>query len=96
MSRPAHPTNIEEIGKRLRRIRKALGLKQVTAAQAAGVAAQRWFNWENGDRMPAVDRITVFCDRFGLTLDAIYRGHLRGLPQEMIEKLSAPEPEEED
>jgi len=78
------PTSPAAIGARLRAFRDRLGLTQHTFARRAGLTQQALAQYESGKRKPAVDIATAFCDTYGLTLDYIYRGDVRGLSQERL------------
>lgn len=43
----------------------------------------RWSNFEGGKRRITLDVAVKLCDRYGLTLDWIYRGDPSGLPQRL-------------
>ena len=74
-------TPYAEIGKRLLLLRTGLGdLSQKSWAEKHGFNATQYNNWEKGVRRIPVDAADVLCDRYGLTLDAIYRGRMLGLP----------------
>lgn len=70
--------------------RRLVLLRQWQAASAAdfcrksGINPSAWNNYETGDRRISVNAAMVLCDRFGVTLDWIYRGRIVGLPHEMM------------
>lgn len=77
-------TEFAEIGARLERLRTGLSdLSQKAWAQKHGFPPARWNNWERGIRRIPVDDAEKLCDRYGLTLDALYRGRLDGLPESL-------------
>lgn len=82
----------KDIGRRLRAIRTALGLKQNVMAARIGEAdggPQKWNNWEHGrDRIPVPSAIKV-CIASGATLDYIYRGLMGGLPSDLAQRLDS-------
>ncbi len=72
----------EEIGKRLAAIRLALSdLSQKAWAEKHGFSPTQYNNWEKGTRRIPVECAERLSDRYSLTLDAIYRGKLNGLPE---------------
>ena len=77
-------TSAAAIGARLRSFRDMLGLTQHTFAKRAGLTQQALAQYESGKRKPAVDIAAALCDTYGLTLDYIYRGDVRGLSQERL------------
>lgn len=56
-------------------------MSQKDWAQKHGFSVTRYNNWETGARRIPVDEADKLCDRYGLTLDAIYRGRLDGLSE---------------
>jgi DNA-binding XRE family transcriptional regulator len=81
------PTSLAAIGARLRSFRDILGITQHTFAKWAGLTQQALAQYESGKRKPTVDIAAAFCDTYGLTLDYIYRGDVRGLSQERLRSL---------
>lgn len=81
MERDDSPASFAQTGRRLAATRRALGFdSQIDFAAAAGMSPQALNNYEKGRSRPALDVALVLCDRFGLTLDWIYRGDPGGLP----------------
>lgn len=72
---------------RLRATRRALGLSQRDAANVAAVSEQRWSNWERGEHLLDLMAAIRFAERFGVTLDWLYRGDPSGLPYALAERL---------
>ncbi|NRB18061.1 MAG: helix-turn-helix transcriptional regulator [Rhodobacteraceae bacterium] len=71
-----------EIGARLTLIRTSLSdLTQRAWAEKQGFNQTQYNNWEKGIRRITVDAAEVLCTKYGLTLDAIYRGRLDGLSE---------------
>lgn len=94
MAKPS-PSNIKTIGRRLQATREALGiLKQGEFAKGAGIATNTYNQWEwtkDGKPpkgRPDIDYANRLCERYGLTLDWIYRGDPARLPKEIVDKLS--------
>ena len=81
------PTSPAAIGARLRSFRDILGLTQHTFARRAGLTQQALAQYESGKRRPTVEIAAAFCDTYGLTLDYIYRGDVRGLPRELLREV---------
>lgn len=74
-------TEFFEIGLRLMAIRKGFSdLPQKAWAEKHNFSNTQYNNWEKGVRRIPVEAAEILCDRYGLTLDAIYRGRLDGLP----------------
>ena len=68
-----------EVGRRLKLTIEALGLSQAEVARGfSGVTPSKLGNWLRGDNYPETHFVTQFCDRYGVTMDWIYRGVLAG------------------
>lgn len=79
------PPEYVEIGKRLERVRVGFsGLSQKAWAEKHGFSVTQYNNWEKGTRRIPVDAAESLSDRYGLTLDAIYRGRLDGLSEKAL------------
>lgn len=72
----------EEIGRRLAALRRAMGNESKAAwAERNGFNATQYHNWERGIRRIPVEAAERLCDRYGLTLDWLYRGRVDGLSE---------------
>ena len=80
------------VGQRLETAAKVLDKKQVDMGTVAGASPQAWNNYVHGARPLPIDAAISLCNRFGLTLDWIYRGDPSGLPRALADKL-APMPD---
>jgi transcriptional regulator with XRE-family HTH domain len=81
-----------EIGARLRRLRQGFSKSsQKDWAEKNGFNATQYNNWEIGLRLIPVHAAICLCDRYGLTLDAIYRGHIDGVSQTARDALIRPQ-----
>ncbi|WP_135075571.1 helix-turn-helix transcriptional regulator [Terasakiella sp. SH-1] len=80
MNKDREQKKLLDVGNRLRISRTALGLSQKDLYQTLGVKAASWSHWESGKRMP--DPIVMFdlYEKFGITMEWIYGGDIRGLP----------------
>lgn len=87
------PHSREEIGRRLKATRQALGLRARDIHRATGIGESAWSQYENGRRFPDLLQILPFTDRFGISLDWIYRGIVTAMPfelaQNVLERLEA-------
>lgn len=78
-------TEYAEIGARLKSIRCGFSdLGQAAWAEKHNFRSTQYNNWEKGVRRIPVEAAEMLCDRYGLTLDAIYRGRMDGLSQQAI------------
>lgn len=71
-----------EIGARLIALRAGYSdLSQRDWARRNGFNVSQYGSWERGTRRIPVEASERLCDRYGLTLDFIYRGRLEGLSE---------------
>jgi transcriptional regulator with XRE-family HTH domain len=82
-----HP-EFHEIGARLARIRRAFSDDSQKAwAEKNRFNATQYNNWEKGTRRIPVERAMELCERYGLTLDFVYRGRSDGLSESLRKSL---------
>jgi len=77
------------IGERLWALRNTTGMSKTEFAAVCGYNYTRYLNWESGHRRMLPDEAEVLCNKFGVTLDFIYRGIEAQLPQSLIIALSS-------
>ena len=87
--RPSDGTSPTAIGLRLRLTREVLNLTQAEFADRCGIARNTYNQYEMGKNTPKLLFAIDICDRFGLTLDWIYRGDPSGLPYKVADDLRA-------
>ena len=76
------------IGQRLAAMRIAFSdLNQTDWALKNGFGVTQYNNWEKGTRRISVDAAEVLVDRYGVTLDYIYRGRVDGLSEKAAKAL---------
>ena len=68
-----------EIGYRLTHLRQHYGMSQREWAARHGFNPSQYSNWEAGIRRISLPSAYMLCDKYGLTLDFIYRGKMDGL-----------------
>jgi transcriptional regulator with XRE-family HTH domain len=66
-----------------------LGKSQNAFATEAGIARNTYSQYKTGTNLPSVDEAHKLCDRWGLTLDWIYRGDTRGLGPDLAAAIEA-------
>lgn len=81
------PHSRAEIGRRLKATRQALGLRARDIHHATGIGESTWSQYENGRRFPDLMQMLPFADRYGVTLDWIYRGIIAAVPFELAQKI---------
>jgi DNA-binding XRE family transcriptional regulator len=87
---PTSPRSTDAIGARLLTTREVLGYdgrQQASYANQAGIAPNRYNQWERGHVRINLDGAMQLCLRYGLTLDWIYFGDRSCLPSRIAEKL---------
>lgn len=79
--------DIEAIAARLQASREALGLNKREFCREAGIGESAYNLYENAKRPLTLVAAMQICERFGLTLDWLYRGDISGLPQRIVARL---------
>ena len=64
--------NNEEIGKRIKEIRKQHNLSQKEFAEKFGITYQAVSKWENGKNIPDISILKQICNEYDLSLDEIF------------------------
>jgi transcriptional regulator with XRE-family HTH domain len=75
------------VGKRLELLRLALGKSHFQIAGDLGWSPRKWRQWENGKRLPNVPDMIDLAERYGVTLDYIYRGDMTRIPEWMAREI---------
>ena len=57
------------LGKRIRELREANSLSQVSLASKLGVSKQSISNWENGNILPSIDMLIRIAEIFSVSTD---------------------------
>ena len=79
---------VNVIAKRLITLREAVEPSAAELCRRTGLAANRWSQYESGERPITLAAATILCDKYGVTLDWIYRGDESGLPARLIKSMS--------
>jgi len=87
MGRFLTDTSPEYVAKRLGYFRKSLGMRQIDLAKEFGWSPQKWGQWEKGRRTPNIADMIELSERYGVTLDYIYRGDMSRLPEWMAKEI---------
>lgn len=77
------------IGQRLTAIRQTTGMSKTDFAAVNGYNYTRYINWESGHRRMLPDDAEILCNKFGVTLDFIYRGIEAQLPHSLVIAMSS-------
>ena len=75
------------LGRRLALTREALGLTAAQLCKRIDCKANRWSQYESGERRITLEIADRLCDEFGLTMDWIYRGNRAILPDAIRVKI---------
>lgn len=83
-----------DVGRRLRWSREIVAESQADVCRLLGLEdTTTWNKWEKGTRYPDVVVMARYCDLFGLTMDYLYRGRLKGIREDVQLRLAAHHPE---
>lgn len=72
-----------DVGRRLARVRRAMGVDQKEFGRRAGLSPVRYSQYERGARRLTIEAALTLCHVYALTLDYLYRGDPSGLPYKM-------------
>lgn len=76
----------EAVGRRLSWLRAAIDQKQQQMFKGKSAQTQ-WSRFERGERLIKPVQALEICDRFQVSMDYIYRGHLNGVHPALAEVL---------
>ena len=77
-----------DVGRRLRQTRAALRIEdQCEFGEAAGLEQSLYNRFETGKRLLTLQAAMKLCERYGLTLDWLYRGDMLSLPGRLIDEI---------
>jgi transcriptional regulator with XRE-family HTH domain len=91
MTRHANPESIDAAADRLKITRLALGLSQAEICRQTDITVQAWNNAETGDNRLTVDNALRVCRRYGVSLEWLFRGDIRGVPAELARRIAQAE-----
>lgn len=80
-------TDKKSVGARITRLLRVLDLKAADVCKQLNFAANRFSQWQSGDRMIQVPEALELCFAYGITLDWLYRAHYEGMPYDLARKL---------
>jgi transcriptional regulator with XRE-family HTH domain len=63
-----------QVSRRIAILRAAYGLTQSEMALSLGVGRAAFANWEQGTRTPNIEIMCKMADKYGVSLDWLYRG----------------------
>ena len=79
-----------DVARRLRQVRAALGIAdQRDFGEAASLEQSLYNRFETGKRLLTLQAAMKLCERYGLTLDYLYRGDPSGLPYKLHNDIRA-------
>jgi len=85
---PRSSEHIRFVAQQFERAMEALNITQADVARALGKSPSLIGNWKRGDNYPDAHLMSVFCDRYNVSMDFIYRGVISGLSKEMADGLA--------
>ncbi len=90
------PSTFPEIGRRLRLLRMALtpAFNPAEFARQVGLTRTAWMRCEIGAARLGLTTALVLCQKFGVSLDWIYAGDERMMPQDLMLRIIEPEQKE--
>ena len=74
---------------RIRAVRVALNLRPIEVCRAIGVSKTQYSQWESGKNWPDSADAIRFCERYGVSMDWIYRGQAGTLPRDIGDTIIA-------
>jgi transcriptional regulator with XRE-family HTH domain len=78
------------VGQRLNAVREELGRSINGMSKLLGISRDVWSNWVKGRNWPDEEAMLFLCEKYGLTMDWIYRGQITsGVPLELALRLEA-------
>jgi ribosome-binding protein aMBF1 (putative translation factor) len=78
---------LKSLAARLKTTREALELSAAELCRRIDCKANRWSQYEGGERKITLEVANALCDEFGLSLDWIYRGNPAQLPHALRIKI---------
>ena len=90
-SKVTNAEHLASVAQNLERAMEALGLTKSELARSMDITLQKLGNWMRGDNYPDPYKLTLFCERFGVTMDFIYRGKISGLQKDVADGLAKAE-----
>ena len=75
-----------EIGQRMRALRQGAGLTQDELAERLYVSRQTTSNWETGKSYPDVESVSLACDLFDVSADALLKGDIMEMGKRVSEE----------
>lgn len=79
--------DLESVGLRLEVLREALNINKRDFAQSFGLDASSYSKTIKGEKPLRAEAAFVIAEKWGVTMDYIYRGRLLGLPDDLSEAL---------
>jgi transcriptional regulator with XRE-family HTH domain len=77
------------VGRRLSRLRHALGLTQRQLAARLNITGPRWANYEVGTSRIPVDVALLLVEKWEVSLDWIYYGNEAMMPKQLLTAIKA-------
>jgi transcriptional regulator with XRE-family HTH domain len=78
----------QHVGRNLALLLLAIGRPDAEIARSINISSSKLGNWKRGDNYPDPYAATQLCDRYGATMDWIFRGTLYGMPADLADKIA--------
>lgn len=78
-----------QVAENLTLVLDVIGLPDAEIARSLGISKSKLGNWKRADNYPDPYIMSLLCDRYGVTMDWIYRRRVYGMPAELADKLLA-------
>jgi transcriptional regulator with XRE-family HTH domain len=79
--------DLQNVGQRLEAVREALGLQKGEFAQSFDVDPSSYSKIIKGEKPLKADMAFMIAEKWGISMDYLYRGRLSDLPASVAEKL---------
>ena len=83
--------HLARVAERLRAFMELRGIKKAEVVKFLGITTSKFSNWTSGRNYPDEYLMTLFCSRYGMTMEYLYRGVTLGLPGDVVDDLARAE-----
>lgn len=82
------PHAYRQVGVRLAACRRALGMDAVDICREMNFRQNTYSQWESGKSRVNLDDAIRLCDRYGVTLDFLYRNDISGVRSDLARRIT--------
>ncbi len=76
-----------QVAQNLTLLLQAIGRPDAEIARSIGISSSKLGNWKRGDHYPDPYAAALLCDRYGATMDWIFRSLPYGMPAELADRV---------